>query len=78
MYTTQVTGIRIYNNTFPSHNIQPVPECPAVTEVLVFEQAAEQQATHFLHGVFRREDDGCDQVVLLATALDLAKEVLGT
>lgn len=58
-----------------------VPECSAsgadgVTQILVFEQAAEQQAAHFLHGVFRGEDDGGDEVVLLTAALDLAQKVL--
>lgn len=42
----------------------------------MFEQAAEQQATDFLHRVFRGEGDGRDEVVLLTATLDLAQEVL--
>lgn len=42
----------------------------------MFEQAAEQQAANFLHGVFRREGDGCNKMVLLTATLYLAEEVL--
>jgi len=47
-----------------------------VTEVLVLEQAAEQQPADLLHGVLRGEGDGRDQVVLLTAPLDLAQEIL--
>lgn len=42
----------------------------------MFEQAAEEQAAHFLHGVFQGKRDGCDEMVLLTATLDLAQEVL--
>lgn len=42
----------------------------------MFEKAAEQEATHFLHGVLRRKGDGSDEVILLTAAFDLAQEVL--
>lgn len=42
----------------------------------MFEKAAEQEATHFLHRVFQRKGDGSDEVILLTAALDLAQKVL--
>lgn len=42
----------------------------------MFQEAAEQQAAHLLHGVLRREGDGCGQVALPAAPLYLAQEVL--
>lgn len=38
----------------------------------MFEQAAEQQAAHFLHRVFQGEGDGCNKMVLLTATLYLA------
>lgn len=58
------------------------PEAPArrrrrlPTQVLVLEEAAQQQATHLLHGVLGREADGGGQVALPAAPLHLAQEVL--
>lgn len=42
----------------------------------MFQQAAEQQAANLLHGVFRREGDGGNKVVLLTATLYLTQEIL--
>lgn len=42
----------------------------------MLEQAAEQKAADFLHGMLRGESDGCNEMVLLAATLYLAQEVL--
>lgn len=57
-------------------NNKPVCSGCSVTEILMFEEAAEQQAADLLHRVLRGEGDGSDQVVLFAATLDLAEEVL--
>lgn len=42
----------------------------------MFEEAAEQQAADFFHGVFWGKGDGCNKMVLLTAALYLAQKVL--
>lgn len=42
----------------------------------MLEKTAEQQPAHFLHRMLEGEDDGCDEVVLFATALNLTEKIL--